>query len=63
RVFEPYVRLESSRARHTGGSGLGLAIARAIVRGMGGDILILPREGGGTRVQISLPKTMPEPTS
>ncbi len=62
RVFEPYVRLESSRARHTGGSGLGLAIARAIVRGMGGDILILPREGGGTRVQISLPKTLPEST-
>ncbi|HQS02230.1 MAG: hypothetical protein B7Y07_01450 [Halothiobacillus sp. 24-54-40] len=62
RVFEPYVRLESSRARHTGGSGLGLAIARAIVRGMGGDILILPREGGGTRVQISLPKTTPHAT-
>jgi len=32
------------------------------VRGMGGDILILPREGGGTRVQISLPKTTPHAT-
>ncbi|OYV44733.1 MAG: hypothetical protein B7X12_09590 [Halothiobacillus sp. 20-53-49] len=29
---------------------------------MGGDILILPREGGGTRVQISLPKTTPHAT-
>lgn len=59
RVFEPYVRLEASRARHTGGSGLGLAIARAIVRGMGGEIQILSRDGGGTRVEIHLPKTPP----
>jgi len=61
RVFEPYVRLESSRARHTGGSGLGLAIARAIVRAHGGDILIYPRPASdtgttGTRVQIELPR-------
>ncbi|MHB1229933.1 MAG: ATP-binding protein [Halothiobacillus sp.] len=59
RIFEPYVRLEASRARHTGGSGLGLAIARAIVRGMSGDIRVLSREGGGTQVQITLPKMTP----
>lgn len=54
RIFEPYVRLETSRARHTGGSGLGLAIARASVRAQGGDIQILAREGGGTCVEVTL---------
>lgn len=56
RIFEPYVRLETSRARHTGGSGLGLAIARASVRAQGGDIRILARKGGGTCVVVTLSK-------
>lgn len=60
RVFEPYVRLESSRARHTGGTGLGLAIARATIRAHGGDIHILSSRpeslSRGTRVQITLPR-------
>ncbi|WP_197457441.1 ATP-binding protein [Crenobacter luteus] len=55
RVFEPYVRLEASRARHTGGSGLGLAIARAIARGHGGDVVLLPRAGGGLTAKLTLP--------
>lgn len=61
RVFEPYVRLESSRARHTGGSGLGLAIARAIIRAHGGEIQIRSRPDAdptatGARLQIDLPR-------
>ncbi|WP_018411324.1 ATP-binding protein [Methyloversatilis thermotolerans] len=54
-VFEPYVRLEQSRARHTGGSGLGLAIARAIIRAQGGDITLLQSPSGGLRARITLP--------
>ena len=54
RVFEPYVRLEASRARHTGGAGLGLAIARAIARAHGGDIRLEAREGGGTAAVVTL---------
>jgi signal transduction histidine kinase len=54
-VFEPYVRLESSRARHTGGSGLGLAIARAIARAQGGDITLRTRPEGGLRASLVLP--------
>ena len=54
-VFEPYVRLESSRARHTGGSGLGLAIARAIARAQGGDITLSTRPEGGLRASLVLP--------
>lgn len=54
RVFEPYVRLETSRARHTGGAGLGLAIARAIARAHGGDVRLEAREGGGTAAIVTL---------
>ena len=56
RVFEPYVRLEASRARHTGGAGLGLAIARAIARAHGGEVTLAPREGGGTTASLTLPR-------
>ncbi|BEV71130.1 hypothetical protein THUN1379_06120 [Paludibacterium sp. THUN1379] len=53
-VFEPYFRLESSRARSTGGSGLGLAIARAIARAQHGDVRLEDRPGGGLRVVLTL---------
>lgn len=56
RVFEPYVRLEASRARHTGGTGLGLAIARAIARAHGGEVALAGREGGGTAAIVTLPR-------
>jgi signal transduction histidine kinase len=55
RVFEPYVRLETSRARHTGGSGLGLAIARAVARAQGGDITLSRLPEGGLRARLVLP--------
>ena len=55
RVFEPFVRLEPSRNRHTGGSGLGLAIARHIVRAHGGDIRLETAREGGLSVTLSLP--------
>ena len=56
RVFEPFVRLETSRSRDTGGSGLGLAIARGIVRGHGGDIRLENRAQGGLRATAALPE-------
>jgi signal transduction histidine kinase len=58
RVFEPYVRLETSRARHTGGTGLGLAIARAIARGHGGEVALESREGGGLRAILKFPRRL-----
>ncbi len=63
RVFEPFVRLESSRAKHSGGTGLGLAIARAIARSHGGEILLGARPGGGLAVILSLPRTTAVPVS
>ncbi|WP_009958686.1 ATP-binding protein [Verrucomicrobium spinosum] len=55
RVFNPFVRLESSRNRGTGGVGLGLSIARTIIRSHGGDITLANRPGGGLRANIELP--------
>lgn len=56
RVFDPFVRLESSRSRDTGGTGLGLSIARSVVQGHGGEIDLLNADEGGLCVQIRLPR-------
>jgi len=55
RIFEPFVRIETSRSRETGGIGMGLAITRSIVHGHGGDIEAVNRDGGGLRVTVTLP--------
>lgn len=55
RVFQPFYRLEGSRARETGGIGLGLAIARSAVEAHGGNLTLRNRQGGGLTAQISLP--------
>lgn len=57
RVFQPFVRLETSRSRETGGAGLGLTIARNAVRSMGGDVTLDNRPEGGLRVKVVLPVT------
>jgi signal transduction histidine kinase len=54
KVFDPFVRLESSRSRDTGGLGLGLTLARAMARGHGGDIVLVNRDGGGLRATLTL---------
>lgn len=47
KVLQPFVRLEDSRHRSTGGTGLGLAIAGQLALGLGGQLTLAPREGGG----------------
>ena len=56
RVFEPFVRLESSRNAATGGTGLGLTLVKAIVEGHGGAIMLENRDGGGLRARLHLPR-------
>lgn len=59
RVFERFVRLDSSRSRDSGGSGLGLAIVREIVLRHGGSVDIGDSELGGARVDVRLPRQRP----
>ncbi len=56
RVFEPFVRLESSRNEETGGSGLGLTLVKAIAEGHGGEVVMENRAQGGLRVRLRLPR-------
>ena len=55
RIFEPFVRLDTARARDTGGAGLGLAIARSIVVSHGGTLSVESTLGAGSRFTIRLP--------
>lgn len=57
RVFEPFVRLESSRNEATGGTGLGLTLVKAIAEGHGGAVILENRAGGGLRARMHLPRT------
>jgi signal transduction histidine kinase len=54
RIFEPYLRLESSRNRETGGSGLGLSIARNMILLNNGSLSLTNRPEGGLQVRIVL---------
>ncbi|MBT4889174.1 MAG: HAMP domain-containing protein [Rhodospirillales bacterium] len=56
-VFEPFVRVETSRNLETGGIGLGLAIARSIIRSHGGDIVMENISDKGLCVRVILPRT------
>lgn len=56
RVFEPFVRLESSRNEDTGGTGLGLTLVKAIAEGHGGLVRLENRPEGGLRARLHLPR-------
>lgn len=55
RIFEPFVRLDSSRDRKTGGTGLGLAIAHRICRRHKGSLTAGESPEGGARFTLTLP--------
>jgi signal transduction histidine kinase len=55
RIFEEFYRGDDSLTAKVRGSGLGLSITRRILRDHGGDVLYLPREGGGSIFRIQLP--------
>jgi signal transduction histidine kinase len=55
RIFEPFVRLESSRCRLTGGTGLGLTIAKSVIGNHGGTIHFETAMDGAFCVVMTLP--------
>lgn len=55
KIFEPFVRLDSSRNREFGGYGLGLAIVRQIARCHHGKILVRTAESGGAAFEMTWP--------
>ena len=61
RVFQRFVRLDTSRQRGAGGTGLGLSIAQQIVRSHDGDLSVA-EHSGGARFVLRLP-TRPDPSA
>lgn len=55
-IFDPLVRIDASRSRHTGGFGLGLSIARELARAHGGDLRCVDSgRDHGARLRLTLP--------
>lgn len=54
-VWERFARGSAARGGAPG-TGLGLTIVRTLARRWGGDARLEPRLGGGTRVEVSLPR-------
>ena len=61
RMRHPFTRLEEARS-NTKGAGLGLAIVDRVMRSHHGRLDLLPREGGGLRAILRLPRTGGSPT-
>ena len=54
-VFQPFVRLDSSRNTDRGSVGLGLAIARTLIHRHGGELSLHNHPQGGLEATIQLP--------
>lgn len=55
RIFQRFVRLDTTRAQNPQGSGLGLAIVEQVVEAHGGDIRVRENEGGGAVFRVTFP--------
>ncbi|MBI5016875.1 MAG: HAMP domain-containing histidine kinase [Deltaproteobacteria bacterium] len=57
-LFEPFYRVDKSRARSTGGYGLGLSLCRTILEKHGGSVTMTSDAREGTVVSLHLPGTI-----
>jgi signal transduction histidine kinase len=54
-LTEPFVRVDDSRAKHTGGLGLGLMIVKQVQALHEGSVTLANRDGGGLEVTLTWP--------
>jgi two-component system sensor histidine kinase CpxA len=54
KLFDPFYRVDTSRARETGGAGLGLSIVKTCVESCGGAVVCRNRQPGGFEVEMTL---------
>jgi signal transduction histidine kinase len=59
RIFAPFYRIPGADKP---GTGIGLALVRQVAHYHGGQARVLPREGGGSRFEVSLPVKGPNDT-
>jgi len=59
KIFDPFYRSARTNGAAEGGIGLGLSLVRQIARHHGGDARCLPRDGGGTRFEVTLCSSPP----
>ena len=57
-IFEPFYRVDRSRAKATGGYGLGLALAQKIVTAHQGTLTVESEPGHGSTFLLELPKAL-----
>jgi signal transduction histidine kinase len=55
RLFQPFHRLERSRAHHPDGHGLGLSIVQSVAVAHGGAITACARPEGGLDIEVTFP--------
>ncbi|WP_316896966.1 sensor histidine kinase [Pseudodesulfovibrio indicus] len=51
-IFDPFYRVDESRARDTGGYGLGLYLCQTIMKAHGGHVAVESAPGAGTEVRL-----------
>jgi signal transduction histidine kinase/CheY-like chemotaxis protein len=54
RIFQPFERARTARAKATTGTGLGLTITKLLTNVMGGDITVKSEVGNGSSFQVKL---------
>jgi signal transduction histidine kinase len=55
RIFDEFYRVDDDLTSRVKGAGLGLTIARRILKGHGGELKYLRREGGGSTFELIIP--------